>query len=165
MKMRKWFCIGPLLMLTAIVAPTAHADQTYDVTFTCEFCFDAPTAPSVSFTTPPTLDVTMGSFFFDVTLPSDDAPNDSYTWGASATCLPELVPNSCDAGIIQTFSITDTTRNDGSSGQVISFSLGFNESGAVRFTNPSGPTNPVPEPSTLILLLTGVVLFFALRKI
>lgn len=162
--------IPALLLFAAISAPNAHADSSYDATFTCDTYAGCPPpiAPAVSFTAPPTLDVVLyGYDFFDVTLQSDDAPTDSYTWLYELNYCSSFTGDGSSGDCLiwaETFSITDTTRGDESSSEYTSSIADSIATGTLSFAAPTGSTSPVPEPSSLTLMLAGVALLFLLPK-
>jgi PEP-CTERM motif len=156
--MRKAYWIILAVLFLAIRVPNLNA-QVYDVSFTCTAasCV-APTAPPVSFPSP-TIDVTypgLGTpFDLSLSLVPGWMPSDSYTWFERETGGPPYN---------YTFTLEDTTQ----ASEIFLGQAGFaspqpaaDDQGSVRFTVVT------PEPSSLVLMLSGVGLLglmMAMRK-
>lgn len=166
--MRKALWIVLAALFAAIVAPSAHADSTYSATFTCNSpCTSLPTSPGVTFPTVPGLvpisvtwdNITYMSAFPTITpstfLQSNDLPTDSYQWTALDTVTGLLNP----ASLFIIFDQTDGTYTTSSYGPCtqpcIASTDAIIDTGSLTFA-PSVPT--VPEPSSNVLLLTGLAL-------
>jgi len=142
--MRKSFWIV-LALLVASSAPVAHADS-FSVAFTCTGCTGAaPTAGDVTFPSP-TLDIMFEGADFSITLPSNFAPGDSYSWFSKGF-------------VGDGFSITDGTLGV-PVGVIVPFPpSATGGAGTVTFSSVSAP-----EPSSLALLPLGFGALLAMRK-
>jgi hypothetical protein len=142
--MRRYLWLVALLF-GVMVVPNAHADG-FDASFDCTTsCSSVPTDPYVLFPSP-TIPITFDFKRFDITLSGLDSVTDDFKWG---------VGSNSDGWY---FFINDLTKNTFDSGPTWGFD-GSNHygSGCVYFTN-------VPEPSSLALLLLGIVTLFVVRK-
>ena len=164
--MRRIFCILAVGLILAVGVSPAHAD-TFAPVFSCTSCGTLPTAGDVSFPSPSiieTWDNPVANIVASVDMASGDNPNDTYTWDNT------LFPGAEGPGLADfSVSITDVTTGDAESisgtvgvGDPL-FSTSLEDSGTLTFSPSSGPA-PTPEPSTVLLLLSGIGSLLATRK-
>ena len=147
-----------LVFALSFAAPNAHADS-FTPTFTCTQaggCTFLPTAPDVSFPSPAIMLVSWDTFLFSFNFANTGAaPTDGFTW--TATYDPST--------LTATFDVTDPVavlKNQVQQLQSQTNQLtGAGGRGALSF---SAAATPIPEPSSLVLMLSGVGLVFVMRK-
>lgn len=138
--------IGLVLVVTG--APNAYADS-FDASFTCTgSCVSMPTDPFVTFPSP-NIPISFFSETFTITLNSLDNPTDSFTWDVAVS------------GSNWDFVINDLT--DGVSDTSPSYS--FSGSGTAPYGSGTVCFTSVPEPSPYALMLLGLGIVFAVRKL
>jgi len=167
--MKKLLRIVPALLVFAMIgAPNARADS-YTPTFSCTsipssdfgcyFIANGYTAPDVSFPSP-TVQVTVNSHAYDVTLSAADAPTDSYGYEfAEGSVYPAPVNTYGD------FLINDLTtgKTDSTSDFIGNFvAPPVIGDGTLTFS-PASAAAPEPAPVILMLLGAGLI-FFVTRK-
>ena len=158
--MRKPLWIILALLFAAIGAPNARADS-FVPTFTCAgTCVSVPTAPDVSFPTPTTIEFTWFTTMFSIALPTGDLPTDMYAWDVAA------INTAPETSFEEIFTIFDDNTNQ--QGSVSCFGDLAHPSVACEFGGGSGSLSfaPVatPEPSSVALMLAGIVLLWGMRK-
>ena len=148
--MRKSLWIMLAVLLAAIVAPSAQADS-FTVDFTTTGCTAPcllPSAADVMFPSPTTMDVTFDGLMTAVTIPAGDAAEDLYSWSAFAF-----------SSTLE-FALVDVTKGAESILCSPAFSAPTLSCGTLTFA----PVATTPEPSSVALMLLGVVLLFVMRK-
>jgi hypothetical protein len=154
--MRKTLWIIPaLLMLDAIVAPCVRADSvTFTCTANCPAGVSVPTAPDVTFPSP-ALVISFDNQTLDLTLPSQDADTNSYTWFTSNNLF--IISDTNQVFDLGANVADDSGGND--PGDAVVEDMGGNLS-----FNGTTPPIPGPEPGTVTLMLVGIGLVLVMRK-
>jgi hypothetical protein len=169
---KKLLCVVPALLLFAMIgAPNAHADS-YTPTFSCTppvssdfgcyFISNGYTAPNVSFPSP-TVQVTVDSDIYNVTLSAGDSPTDSYSYLFAEEEGPGTPPNLINSyGSLLIDDLTTGTTNSATN-FLGNFTVGDDVGdGTLTFSPLSSAT---PEPASIVLILLGVgLIFFLTRK-
>jgi hypothetical protein len=151
------------VLLLAIGTSSAHADSVglYTVTFTCRgVCLTVPTAlDNVSFSPPSILQASVNGYVSSFTIPiaAGQSPTDKYNW-SEVSFEDDIngVPNYFSSLIIR----DETNGLISEQGRIFNLPqrLVFGGSGTLQFT-------PVaPEPSSFVLIPSGIGLLFAMRE-
>jgi PEP-CTERM motif len=154
--MRKTLWIIPaLLMFVAVVAPGVRADSvTFTCTANCPAGVSVPTALNVTFPSP-ALVISFDNQTLDLTLPSQDADTDSYSWFTSNNFFIISDTN-------QAFDLGANVEDD-SGGNDPGDAVVEDMTGNLSFSNTTPPV-PGPEPGTAALMLVGIGLVLVMRK-
>jgi hypothetical protein len=149
--MRKSLWIILTVLFAVIAAPAAYADL-YTPTFTCTVglgvCTSVPTAPDVSFPSP-SIQETWDSVTYTISLPSSDAPSDSFVWTNNFVAFAQ-------AELLFSMDILDVTNGNDSSFTTTLFETPPSprdtaDSGSLTFVSVA-----TPEPGTAGLMLLGI---------
>jgi hypothetical protein len=157
--MRKSVWVILAVLCVAIGAPNALADTLYTPTFTCTQaggCTFLPTASDVSFPSPAIMLVSWDTFLFSFNFANTGAaPTDGFTW--TATYDPST--------LTATFDVTDPVAVLKNQVQQLQSQVnqltGAGGRGALSF---SAAATPIPEPSSLALMLAGIGFLLVMRK-
>jgi hypothetical protein len=143
------------VLLVAVGAPRSLAD-TFTPTFLCpspDDCFSVPTAPNVTFPGPITMEVTWADTLFDFTLPFPE-PAERYGWEGVTPGGPAqmgfasfTIFSGLYYSVVSPFVFQLDDHNDCLNCDVTQF-------GELVFIPAGAPS--VPEPSSMVLLLTGI---------